>query len=131
LVLFGCPLYFMHLDEVTNMLFQLLPTLNPALPLVDEIVTLPVVTLSAFPNPFNPTATISFSLPVGGKAELELYNLKGQKIVTLSEGLMPSGKHSISFNGCDEYGRNLASGIYFLRLQHTAGIITKKITLLK
>jgi len=44
---------------------------------------------------------------------------------------MPSGKHSISFNGCDEYGRNLASGIYFLRLQHTAGIITKKITLLK
>ena len=131
LVLFGCPLYFMHLDEITNMFYELLPTLNPALPNSDETIIMPQATLSAFPNPFNPTATISFSLPVGGKAELVLYNLKGQKVVTLSEGLMPQGKYSIYFNGSDEKGRALASGVYLLRLQHPAGIITKKITLLK
>jgi len=131
LVFFGCPLYFMHLDEVTNMFYELLPTLNPALPNFDETIIMPQATLSAFPNPFNPTATISYSLPVGGKAELVLYNLKGQKVVTLSEGLMPQGKYSIYFNGSDEKGRALASGVYLLRLQHPAGIITKKITLLK
>ncbi|HPS61007.1 MAG TPA: M1 family aminopeptidase [Candidatus Cloacimonas sp.] len=131
LVVFGFPLYYMQFDAVSSMFYQLLPTLNPALPLEEELVLIPQATLSAYPNPFNPTATISFSLPVSGKAELELFNLKGQKIVTLSEGLMSSGKHSICFNGCDENGRNLASGIYFLRLQHPAGIITKKITLLK
>lgn len=130
-VMFGFPLYFMQYPEVRIMLHQLLPTLNPALPITDETVAMPEVSISVMPNPFNPSTTISFYLPVSGYIECELYNLKGQKVTTLAKEKMTAGKHSISFNGCDSQGRYLASGVYFLRLQHPNGVINKKITLLK
>lgn len=130
-VMFGFPLYCMQWAEVSILLHQLLPSLNPALAVLDEAVASPTASLSALPNPFNPSTTISFYLPTGGNVKLELYNLKGQKVATLAQGIMPSGKHSVYYDGIDAKGRNLASGVYLLRFQYPTGILRKKINLLK
>jgi hypothetical protein len=65
-----------------------------------------------YPNPFNPTTTISYQLPVEGRVVLVVYNLLGQKIVTLDEGEKRAGFHRAEFDG-----RSLASGVYVYELQ--------------
>lgn len=70
-----------------------------------------------FPNPFNPSTTIRFSLPQPGEAELTIYNLLGQRVITLVRGVQEAGGHTLVWNGCDDRGRELASGVYFYRLR--------------
>jgi hypothetical protein len=79
-----------------------------------------------YPNPFNPVTSVKFALPEQSEVKIEIFNLLGQKILTLSEGLMPAGNHSIDWDGS-----RTASGIYYYKL--TAGDFTcvKKMTLLK
>ena len=84
-----------------------------------------------YPNPFNPTTNISFSIPVGGKVKLEIYNLKGQKVAEPVNRELASGKHSVAFDGVDSQNRGLASGVYLLRFQYPGGYKTKKVTLMK
>lgn len=66
-----------------------------------------------YPNPFNPSTTLAFYLPKTGEASLEIYNLKGQKVKTLLKGMITAGKHSLVWNGKDESGQAVASGVYF------------------
>jgi len=131
LVMFGFPLYFMQAEGVRNLLQNLLPGLNPALPNADDAVPLKTASLAAYPNPFNPSTVISYNLPVAGAATLELFNLKGQKVKTLFSGIQLAGAHSVSYNGLDEDGRGVGSGVYLLRLKHPQGVINKKITMVK
>ncbi len=70
--------------------------------------------LRNYPNPFNPSTTITFTLPAGDYATLTIYNIAGQKVRKLLGDTMPAGRHAVAFNGS-----GLASGIYFYRL--TAG----------
>ncbi len=70
-----------------------------------------------FPNPFNPSTTVSFTLPEAGTADLKLYNLRGQLVRTLCrETSLDRGIHEFVWDGRDESGRELASGIYLCRL---------------
>jgi hypothetical protein len=69
-----------------------------------------------FPNPFNPTTTIEFSIQNDSKIELSIYNNKGQKIKTLAQNEFTKGSHSIIWNGDDELGEPVSSGIYFYKL---------------
>jgi len=78
-----------------------------------------------YPNPFNPSTTIKYSLPEAGKITLKLYDILGNEIAVLEEGFKERGNYNISFNA------DLASGIYLYRLQHSRGVITKKMVLLK
>ena len=71
---------------------------------------------SNYPNPFNPSTTIKFSIKYDSKIELSIYNLKGQKITTLSQNDFIKGNHSIIWNGDDEFGNSVSSGIYFYKL---------------
>lgn len=130
-VLFGFPLYFMQAAGVRTLLQELLPALNPALPAADGVVPAFKAELCAYPNPFNPSTVISYSLPASGKTSLELYNLKGQKVKTLFSGQQTAGTHSLGFNGEDEAGRAVASGVYLLRLKHANGYLHRKISLLQ
>jgi hypothetical protein len=84
-----------------------------------------------YPNPFNPETTIRFAVAQKSEVELDIYNLKGQKVKTLADGLYNTGNHSLVWNGKDDKGINVASGIYFYKL--TAGNLTKtrKMMLLK
>ena len=84
-----------------------------------------------YPNPFNPETTISFDLPKSGHANLSVYNVKGQLIKTLADENLEFGKHSFVWNGTDNDGRNVSSGIYFYRLTANGNVETKKMMLMK
>ncbi len=79
-----------------------------------------------YPNPFNPTTTISFALPGRERVTLDVYNLLGQKVVSLLNREMEGGSHNIKFDAS-----NLPSGIYFYSLRAGTFVSTKKMMLLK
>ncbi len=79
-----------------------------------------------FPNPFNPTTTIRFNLPQTVKASLTIYNILGQKVATLVDGVIEAGAHNISWNAS-----NVASGIYFYQVKTDNFTATKKMMLIK
>ena len=70
-----------------------------------------------YPNPFNPTTTINYQLPIGSKVELTIYNLLGQQIRTLVNTQQSAGAHQVLWNGRDESGKQVTSGIYFYQLK--------------
>jgi hypothetical protein len=69
-----------------------------------------------YPNPFNPSTTIEFSIQDNSKVELIIYNIKGQKIKTLVNNEFTKGSHSIIWDGNDDSGKPVSSGIYFYTL---------------
>ncbi|MGD8782668.1 MAG: T9SS type A sorting domain-containing protein [Ignavibacteria bacterium] len=87
--------------------------------------------LSNFPNPFNPETNISFSLPVDQEIELSIYNLKGQLVRQLISGQFTSGDHSINWDGADNEGKNVSSGLYLYKLKTGDHEYSKKMLLLK
>ena len=84
-----------------------------------------------YPNPFNPTTTIFFVLQKNiPLTELSIYNLKGKKIKTLVNEHLNIGRHSVVWDGKDDNGKHVSSGMYFYRLK-TDRVINKKMVLLK
>ncbi len=84
-----------------------------------------------YPNPFNPFTTISFSLSSVGDVRLEIYNLIGQRIASLVSERLGAGKYEVQWDGRDQSGATVSSGIYFYRLETRDAIISKKMLLLK
>ncbi len=84
-----------------------------------------------FPNPFNSGTVIRFSLPQSKDVELVLYNIAGQKVTTLVRGMRQAGTYAINWDGKDDAGRELASGIYLYELRIGERIETRKLTLLR
>ena len=83
------------------------------------------------PNPFNPETNIKFYLDESGYTSLEIYNIKGQLVKTLVSNDLPAGEHSFIWNGKDEKGSQVASGIYLYNLKTKDVIQKKKAILLK
>ncbi len=69
-----------------------------------------------YPNPFNPTTTISFSIPIDSKIDISVYNIKGQKVKTVANDLFEKGIYSILWSGDDDNGKFVSSGVYFYKL---------------
>jgi len=84
-----------------------------------------------FPNPFNHETTIQFSITRASQVKLEIYNLNGQKIKTLFNGILKSGLHRMNWNGKNDLGSIAATGLYFIRLSSNEGIRIKNCVLLK
>jgi hypothetical protein len=84
-----------------------------------------------YPNPFNPETQIAFDLPQAGRVELTVYNVLGRRIVTLAGGTFEAGSHSVSWDGRDESGTSVSSGVYFYRLETPSGSVSRKMVLLK
>jgi hypothetical protein len=84
-----------------------------------------------YPNPFNPETVIGFALPRSAYVEIDIFNIVGQKVTTLIGRQMPAGNHEVRWNGRDESGSLVASGVYLYRL--TAGDFadTRKMLLMK
>ncbi|KQC07886.1 MAG: hypothetical protein APR54_00635 [Candidatus Cloacimonas sp. SDB] len=97
----------------------------------DDVVPLVTELRGNFPNPFNPKTLIEFALASSGPTELEIYNIKGEKICSLLNTFLDSGIYRIEWDGRDNSGRVAASGIYFYRLQTNEENMTKKMLLLK
>ena len=79
-----------------------------------------------FPNPFNPVTTISYGLDVDAFVNLDIYNIVGEKVVTLVNDFQNPGYHNVYFNAS-----NLSSGIYFIKLVSNSRTLVKKMVLLK
>lgn len=79
-----------------------------------------------YPNPFNPTTRIEFTIPEAMPVLVEVYSISGQRVATLVNSEMSAGSHNVLFEGS-----NLASGIYMYRIQTPLGIISRKMTLVK
>jgi streptogramin lyase len=90
-----------------------------------------LVITSTYPNPFNACTTITFVLPLSSKASLSIYSLSGQKIRTLFYGSLIAGTHSILWDGLDDYGKVVSSGVYFSKLDMGKKIAIGKMLLLK
>ena len=84
-----------------------------------------------FPNPFNPRTTINFQLSTESEIELSIFNIKGEKVKTLIDGKLSANFHSIEWNGTDEYGKSVSSGIYFYKMKTARFVSTKKMILMK
>ncbi|MCP4549985.1 MAG: hypothetical protein GY835_26300 [bacterium] len=72
--------------------------------------------LGNFPNPFNPHTNITFDLPEAGIYQLDIFDIRGRRLTTLREGKFPAGLQSVIWQGLDNEGRELPSGVYFARL---------------
>ncbi len=99
----------------------------------DSPVSVTRVTLDQnYPNPFNPTTTIEFAVHAGGaRVELGVYHVAGELVRTLVEGEVPGGRHTLVWNGHDDAGRQVSSGVYFVRLECDGRTETRKVALLK
>jgi hypothetical protein len=86
---------------------------------------------NAYPNPFNPSTTISFELKNAEFVNLSIFNAKGQKVKTLTNSLLNAGTHSITWNGSNDNNNKSASGIYFIKLQTNSAVQIKKAVLVK
>ncbi|MDY0324943.1 MAG: C25 family cysteine peptidase [Candidatus Cloacimonadaceae bacterium] len=86
---------------------------------------------SNFPNPFNPSTSIRFSLKEAGPVKLNIYNLKGQLVKSLLDSDMSAGNHQIVWNGKDERGAAVSSGIYLYRMESNNFKATNKMMLMK
>ena len=96
----------------------------------EDIETLTCV--SNYPNPFNPTTTIKFSIADNASnALVEIYNLKGQKVKTLLNEKLSAGNHSVIWNGVDNSNNKVASGIYFYRIKTSEMDLSKKMIMMK
>jgi subtilisin family serine protease len=98
-------------------------------PVIPDKITL----AQNYPNPFNPVTTIEFGIPANykGGAELRIYNVNGELVRTLFEGAVTPGIHAYHWDGTNEYGRKVTSGIYFCRFICGNERMTKKMVLLR
>jgi hypothetical protein len=99
----------------------------------NEQIVIPGVTqlFTNYPNPFNPETTISFALKQNEKVAINIYNIKGQKVKTLTNDYFDAGNHQIIWNGKDQNNRQVSSGIYFFKMEAGSYTHTKKMILMK
>lgn len=87
--------------------------------------------ISNYPNPFNPSTTLNYFVPEATNVKIDVYNVAGQKVKTLVNKKVAKGSHTIQFNGLDDKGNAVASGVYFYRLQTKNETIVNRMLLLK
>jgi hypothetical protein len=99
----------------------------------DEDAEVPVITAlnGNYPNPFNPETTISYSVKNSAPVAIEIYNTKGQKVRTLVNETKASGNYSVRWDGTDENGQKVTSGVYFYKMNTGKYTSSKKMILMK
>jgi photosystem II stability/assembly factor-like uncharacterized protein len=98
---------------------------------VQDLPAPPPLAVTASPNPFNPRTELSFILARGGAVALEIYSPRGARLARPFSGRLEPGPQTLSWDGRDEAGRNLASGVYLARLTTPEGIGAVKLVLAK
>ena len=89
---------------------------NPT-PVISDMNQQPLTLTGNYPNPFNPSTAIEFSLPESGFITLSVYNISGQKIRLLASDYLTAGKHSLIWDGRDNSGNMVSSGLYIMYLK--------------
>ena len=105
---------------------------QPGATAVDENVTnaeAPV--LAAHPNPFHPRTTLRFEVPRPGHVRLSIFDVAGRLVRTLVNESRPAGRHSVSWEGRDESGRSVPSGVYLYRMEAGNFVATQRMVRLR
>jgi ligand-binding sensor domain-containing protein len=111
-------------------LSRLLP--DPAVPVMGTAARPARITLDGnYPNPFNPSTTLSFTLSEPGNVELAVYSITGRKVRTLVSGVLPAGERVAVWDGTDETGTPVSSGVYVARLRAGGMVSSRRMLLLK
>lgn len=82
-------------------------------------------------NPFNPVTNIRFQIPKQEQVELKIFNSLGQEIRTLADKEYPAGRHTLVWNGKNNHGNSVASGVYIYKISTGSFVQTKKMSFLK
>lgn len=98
---------------------------------VGGLPTLPGHDLRAAPNPFNPSTEIRFTMPADGFVSVTVHDVRGRSVRALAEGERSAGDHRVTFNGRDDGGRILPSGVYLVRVQSSGLVSWSKVVLSK
>lgn len=96
-----------------------------------QTLTPQLALLGNYPNPFNSATQIRYMVPQSGMTTLTLFNVLGQEILTLVEGVQIAGTHQVMWNGRDQFGRDVTSGLYLIRLASGNASTTGKLFLLR
>lgn len=100
------------------------PDVNPSAPQVTELKGI-------YPNPFNPSATLSYALASKAEVRLQIFNSRGQLVRSLNEGSKNPGSYSLIWDGTDDGAQSQSTGVYFFRLQVGDKVFNSKAVLLK
>jgi len=84
-----------------------------------------------YPNPFNPSTTIKYDLAKAAKVTLKVYNMLGQEIATLVNGSQEAGRYDVNWNGKNNLGESVGSGVYVFRIEAGDRVVSKKMLLIK
>ena len=98
---------------------------------VDERLPAGPALLTSAPNPFNPSTSIAFELPLGGPVRLSIHDVRGQLVATLVDGVLEAGRHEHAWNGRGNDGQEAPSGVYLCRLETSAGVLARKMSLVR
>jgi len=99
-----------------------------------DLISMPILQLTLYqncPNPFNPSTTIKYYLPGKARVAVEIYDISGRRLAQLVRKEEEGGSHAVEWNGLDDRGSSVASGIYFYRLTAGKETISKKMALLR
>jgi len=104
---------------------------NDVVSVNEDLITSNFALGNNYPNPFNPTTSISFGLNEAGHVSLEVYNIKGEKVRTLVDADLEANTHAVVWNGADDNAKPVASGVYFYKMKAENYTSTKKMILMK
>jgi len=119
-----------EVKEVTPEINGMTVALNGSA-VVDAVLPTKFALMQNAPNPFNPTTNIAYDLPAPAHVRLEIFNVLGQRVRTLVDNNQPAGSQSVIWDGNDNSGTSVASGIYFYRISAGDFNATKKMMMLK
>jgi hypothetical protein len=105
--------------------------INPPVLPGEETPSVDVVSLDTYPNPFNPSVRIEYGVPSPARVLVQIWSVDGRLIRTVEDAERSMGMYAAEWNGKDEAGRDVSSGLYFCRLTVGKEVLTKKLTLLK
>ena len=134
LVVLSFPLYYMQLEPSRDFIDLVLEQkFNEVTAIPNPVSEVPSAYQLGqnYPNPFNPTTTISYNLKENSKVEITIFSLLGQKIRTLVDGWESAGFRTVRWDGRDDSGSLVASGVYIYRLKADRFIATRKMILLR
>lgn len=100
---------------------------------VPESDTTPTVSRleSVFPNPFNPQTTLRLAMSRAGQVSVEVFDVRGRRVRTLVDGSLEAGRHDLVWNGTDDAGQVVSSGVYLVRVVHPDGVDRHRVSLVK
>ena len=87
--------------------------------------------LAVVPNPFNPRTTVAYYVEKAGPVSVEVFDIRGRRVRILQQGDLPSGSHRVTWEGDDDRGSQVASGVYFLRLSTPTTQVDRRAVLVR